>query len=300
MLVGILVHYTWISVEVAELRRLRAENLTLRHEDPGLRAERRQAAGQGPGPPEHGDEARRHGRARAEPAGRPGRRRRRADVSLETEPPARRRRPVVPIAWTRRSSDLTEKSSKLEDVLSRTRSSCWPRPPRSGPSAATCPRRSATASTPSPAARTSTPASTSRPRSAPRSRRPADGVVIFCGVKGGYGNAIVIDHGYGVVTRYAPPRRLQREARPARPPRRRHRLRRAAPAASNGAAPALRGVGQRPGPEPDPVHPRRVPNLRLGSCGPGPAAARLHSDSSGPRFAKAGTRLLSCRDYEHG
>jgi len=29
MLVGILTHYTWISVEVAELRRLRAENLTL-------------------------------------------------------------------------------------------------------------------------------------------------------------------------------------------------------------------------------------------------------------------------------
>jgi len=29
MLIGILTHYTWISVEVAELRRLRAENLTL-------------------------------------------------------------------------------------------------------------------------------------------------------------------------------------------------------------------------------------------------------------------------------
>jgi murein DD-endopeptidase MepM/ murein hydrolase activator NlpD len=32
---------------------------------------------------------------------------------------------------------------------------------------------------------------------------PADGVVVFSGVKGGYGNALVIDHGYGVVTRYA-------------------------------------------------------------------------------------------------
>jgi murein DD-endopeptidase MepM/ murein hydrolase activator NlpD len=31
---------------------------------------------------------------------------------------------------------------------------------------------------------------------------PADGVVISTGVKGSYGNAIVIDHGYGVVTRY--------------------------------------------------------------------------------------------------
>ena len=32
---------------------------------------------------------------------------------------------------------------------------------------------------------------------------PADGVVVSCGVKGAYGNAMVIDHGYGVVTRYA-------------------------------------------------------------------------------------------------
>jgi murein DD-endopeptidase MepM/ murein hydrolase activator NlpD len=32
---------------------------------------------------------------------------------------------------------------------------------------------------------------------------PADGVVISCGVKGGYGNAIVIDHGFGLLTRYA-------------------------------------------------------------------------------------------------
>jgi murein DD-endopeptidase MepM/ murein hydrolase activator NlpD len=31
---------------------------------------------------------------------------------------------------------------------------------------------------------------------------PADGVVVFCGVKNGYGNIIVIDHGYGTVTRY--------------------------------------------------------------------------------------------------
>lgn len=36
-----------------------------------------------------------------------------------------------------------------------------------------------------------------------RVQAPADGVVVFCGVKGGYGNALVIDHGYGLVTRYA-------------------------------------------------------------------------------------------------
>jgi murein DD-endopeptidase MepM/ murein hydrolase activator NlpD len=31
---------------------------------------------------------------------------------------------------------------------------------------------------------------------------PADGVVISCGQQKGYGNAMVIDHGFGVVTRY--------------------------------------------------------------------------------------------------
>ena len=31
---------------------------------------------------------------------------------------------------------------------------------------------------------------------------PADGVVIFTGAKAGFGNFIMIAHGYGVVTRY--------------------------------------------------------------------------------------------------
>ena len=31
----------------------------------------------------------------------------------------------------------------------------------------------------------------------------ADGIVIFAGVHGGYGNVVVVDHGYGVTTRYA-------------------------------------------------------------------------------------------------
>jgi len=31
---------------------------------------------------------------------------------------------------------------------------------------------------------------------------PADGVVVSCADKGGYGNAVVIDHKYGIVTRY--------------------------------------------------------------------------------------------------
>jgi len=36
-----------------------------------------------------------------------------------------------------------------------------------------------------------------------RVQAPADGIVVFSGVKGGYGNAMVIDHGYGLLTRYA-------------------------------------------------------------------------------------------------
>lgn len=31
---------------------------------------------------------------------------------------------------------------------------------------------------------------------------PADGVIVFIGQKGGYGNVLVMDHGYGIVTRY--------------------------------------------------------------------------------------------------
>jgi murein DD-endopeptidase MepM/ murein hydrolase activator NlpD len=41
----------------------------------------------------------------------------------------------------------------------------------------------------------STPAGT-------RVQAPADGIVISAGMQGGYGNALLLDHGYGVVTRY--------------------------------------------------------------------------------------------------
>lgn len=33
-------------------------------------------------------------------------------------------------------------------------------------------------------------------------RAPSDGTVVFAGLEGGYGNVIVIDHGYGIKTRY--------------------------------------------------------------------------------------------------
>jgi murein DD-endopeptidase MepM/ murein hydrolase activator NlpD len=35
-----------------------------------------------------------------------------------------------------------------------------------------------------------------------RVQSPADGVIVSAGQKGAYGNSIIIDHGYGVVTRY--------------------------------------------------------------------------------------------------
>ena len=31
---------------------------------------------------------------------------------------------------------------------------------------------------------------------------PSDGTVVFVGPEGGYGNVLVIDHGYGIKTRY--------------------------------------------------------------------------------------------------
>ena len=31
---------------------------------------------------------------------------------------------------------------------------------------------------------------------------PSDGTVVFAGLEGGYGNVLVIDHGYGIKTRY--------------------------------------------------------------------------------------------------
>ena len=32
---------------------------------------------------------------------------------------------------------------------------------------------------------------------------PSDGTVVFAGTEGGYGKVLVLDHGYGVRTRYA-------------------------------------------------------------------------------------------------
>ncbi len=113
MLAGILVHYTWIAVEVAEIKRLRVENLALRDQGQGVRGERRPAAGQAPGPPGHGQQAGRHGRGRPEPARRRRRRRRRPHPGARRRPPRSTSRRLS-AAWTRPSATLTEKSTRLE------------------------------------------------------------------------------------------------------------------------------------------------------------------------------------------
>ena len=143
----------------------------------------------------------RHGRPREDPPRRPGRRRRRRDEPRLHAPLGRRlelpRRhgEERPGASPRQSAHLEEFYQDQKVVLAST-PSIWP--VRGLPFVA----RSATASTRSPASPTSTPASTSRPPSAPRSRPRPTASWSRAGVKGGYGNAIVIDHGYGVVTRY--------------------------------------------------------------------------------------------------
>jgi len=41
---------------------------------------------------------------------------------------------------------------------------------------------------------------------------PSDGTVVFAGLEGGYGNVVVIDHGYGIKTRYGHLSRLMVKA----------------------------------------------------------------------------------------
>lgn len=199
VLAGILAHYTWIAVEVAEIRRLRVENLALAakarayEENAGqLQAKVLQLqtvvtklglmAGVEESLPD------------ATVGGVGGLSRN------ETLPPS------VDVASTLENLDstvsaLSDKSTRLEayfrdqkELLAST-PSIWPlrgylsagfgnRPdPFTG-------RRDF-----HPGIDISVPRGT-------KVQTPADGVVVFVGPRAGYGNAIVIDHGFGVVTRY--------------------------------------------------------------------------------------------------
>jgi murein DD-endopeptidase MepM/ murein hydrolase activator NlpD len=199
ILIGILAHYTWMSVEVAEIRRLRVENLALAakarayEENAGqLQAKVLQLqtvvtklglmAGVEKSLPD------------AAIGGTGGLTRN------ETLPPS------VDIASTLENldstvNDLSDKSTRLEayfkdqkELLAST-PSIWPL--RGYLSAGFGNRID-----PFTGLRDFHPGiDISVPRGT-QVLAPADGVVVFCGPRAGYGNAMMIDHGFGVVTRY--------------------------------------------------------------------------------------------------
>jgi murein DD-endopeptidase MepM/ murein hydrolase activator NlpD len=199
VLVGILTHYTWIAVEVAEIRRLRVENLALAtkaraYEENAGRLQARVLQLQ--------NVVTKLGIMAGVDQSLP-------DASIggvggltrsETTPPS------VDIASTLQGLDqtvgsLSEKSTRLEAYFVEQRAllastpSIWPL--RGYLSAGFGNRPD-----PFTGVRDFHPGiDISVPRGS-QIHAPADGVVVFCGMKNGYGNAMVIDHGYGIVTRY--------------------------------------------------------------------------------------------------
>ena len=199
LLAGILAHYTWIAVEVAEVKRLRAENLALAtkakaYEENAGQLQAKILALQGV--------VNKLGVMAGVEQSLP-------DASIggvggltrvETTAPS------VDIATTLRSMDekvgnLTAKSTRLEAFFRDQRQqlastpSIWP--VRGYLSENFGKRIDPFTGQPDfhPGLDISTPGGT-------KVVAPADGVVVFCGEKNGYGNALVIDHGYGIVTRY--------------------------------------------------------------------------------------------------
>ena len=199
ILSGGLVHYTKIAAEVYELRRLRAENelLTLKTREYEENAGKLQAK------VEHlhsivsklgimaGLD---HSLPDAKVGGEGG------VTSFETVAPSRAARPSL-AAMEVSVSALTDKSSKLEafyrdqTLLLSSTPSIWP--VRGYLSATFGNRLDPFTGRPDfhPGIDISTPIGT-------KVVAPADGIVLSTGVQGGYGNAIIIDHGYGVVSRY--------------------------------------------------------------------------------------------------
>jgi murein DD-endopeptidase MepM/ murein hydrolase activator NlpD len=198
-LVGIVIHYTWISVEVAELKKLRGENLALAakaraYEENAGRLQARVLTLQNM-VTKLGLMAGVEDSLPDERLGGVG-----GLTSLETTAPS------VDIASSLQDIDqtvsaLTEKSSRLkaffedQQVLLAATPSIWP--VRGYLSAGFGNRKDPFTGMPDfhPGIDISTP----------RGQKivaPADGVVAFVGRKKGYGKALVINHGFGVVTRY--------------------------------------------------------------------------------------------------
>jgi murein DD-endopeptidase MepM/ murein hydrolase activator NlpD len=196
---GVLVHYTRITAEVYELRRLRTENqvLTLKTREYEENAGKLQAkvaylhsivsklgvmAGLD------------HALPDARVGGEGG------VTSFETVAPSRAAKASL-ADMDLSVSALTDKSAKLEafyrdqSLLLSSTPSIWP--VRGYLSATFGNRLDPFTGRPDfhPGIDISTPIGT-------KVVAPADGIVLSCAVQGGYGNAIIIDHGYGVVSRY--------------------------------------------------------------------------------------------------
>ena len=198
-LLGIIAHYTWMSVEVAELRRLKAENLALAtkakayEENAGqLQAKVLQLqsmvsklgmmAGLEQSLPDPSIGG----------VGGLGR--------METTAPS------LDVASSLKSLDrevgsLTQKSSKLESFF-QSQKQLLASTPSIWPARGYLSDKFGNRIDPFTGQRDFHPGlDISTPRGT-KIVAPADGVIVFCGMKNGYGNALVIDHGYGVVTRY--------------------------------------------------------------------------------------------------
>ena len=195
---GILVHYAWITAEVAELRRLRTENRALRVKT----EEYEQSAGQlrikietlqnmvtklgvMAGLEKSLPDTRVGGVGGA--------------VGAESTPPTID--PIVMHEMDRNVSALTARSARLEafyqdqTVLLASTPSVWP--VRGYLSAGFGNRIDPFTNQRDfhPGLDISAPVGT-------KVQAPADGVVVSVGQKGGYGNSIIIEHGFGIVTRY--------------------------------------------------------------------------------------------------
>ena len=199
VLLGILVHYTWIAVEVAEVRRLRAENLALATK---ARAYEENAGQLQSKVLQLQSVVTKLGIMAGVEQSLP-------DASIggvgglrgsETTPPS------IDIASTLQSLDqkvgnLSEKSERLEAYFKDQRELLASTP-------STWPLRGYLSAGFGNRADPFTGLRDFHPGidiSVPRGTKviaPADGVVVFCGTKNGYGNAMVIDHGFGLVTRY--------------------------------------------------------------------------------------------------
>jgi murein DD-endopeptidase MepM/ murein hydrolase activator NlpD len=199
ILAGVLAHYTWISVEVGELRRLRSENVALStkaqaYEQNAAKLQAKLMTLQ--------NMVMKLGvmagleKTLPDPAiGGVG-----GLTRLETTSPSADARLSMG-AMEKTAEDLTARSSRLEEfyqdqkvVLAAT-PSVWP--VRGYLSSTFGNRVDPFTGQPDfhPGIDIATPIGT-------KVQAPADGVVVSTGVKGSYGNAIVIDHSYGVMTRY--------------------------------------------------------------------------------------------------